>query len=85
MRIELNQLIAKPHKTIIFAMVAVLSMAGTMEAVAAPSENGCIHSNGRAAGCAEIEEQEVHNIPEPATFALISAGLLGLFGVKRLK
>ena len=85
MRIELNQLIAKPHKTIIFAMVAVLSMAGTMEAGAAANETGCINSNGRPSRCAEIEGQNVQNIPEPATLALVSTGLLALFGMKRLK
>ena len=85
MRIKLNQLIAKRHKTVIVAMVAVLSMTGTMEAGAVPD---CSRSNNKAAGCpGNIGRQSegVQNIPEPTTFALVSAGLIGFFGVKRLK
>ena len=80
MRIELNQLISKPLKTIIITMVTVISLAGTMEAGAAASQSGCTNSNGNANGC-----DQAQNIPEPTTLALISVGLLGLFGVKRLK
>jgi len=80
MHIGLNQLISKPLKAIIISMVTIISLAGTMEAGAAASESGCTQSNGKANGC-----DQVQNIPEPTTLALISVGLLGLIGVKRLK
>ncbi len=80
MHIGLNQLISKPLKTIIITMVTVISLAGTMEAGAAASGSGCIHSNGNANGC-----DQAHSIPGPTTLALFSIGLLGVFGVKRLK
>ena len=81
-----NQLISKPHKTVMISMVIALSMAGTMSAEAEVKEVGLVNActqSGNAIVCAKAGPTAA--IPEPTTLALISAGLIGLFGVRRQK
>jgi hypothetical protein len=48
------------------------------------SENGCEHSQGRAAGCSNDPNKPTANVPEPGTLALVVAGIIGLGGAAYL-
>ena len=80
---KLNNLIAKPHKTAVIAMLAILSMAGTMTAEANGLDIACAAS-GNDIVCAK-SPGTTQAIPEPTTLALISVGLIGAFGARRRK
>lgn len=48
------------------------------------SENGCEHSQGRAAGCSNDPNKPTANVPEPGTLALAVAGIIGIGGAAYL-
>ena len=67
--------------TVSAATIAALSACGSDKNTAAPSTTatGGASSNGAAADCGGKK------LPEPASLALVSGALLGVFGLRRRK
>ncbi len=67
----------KQHSTLLVMLsLALASMALSPDfSLAAASEQGCISSGGQANGCGSLTASSV---PEPASLALLGAGLAGL-------
>lgn len=68
---------------LILGLAMALSVLPRVPAYADASQNGCKHSDNRAAGC----KPDPVGIPEPGSFALLTMGLAALavvLGYKRL-
>lgn len=75
--------------TLSVGALAVALLLSNAPAFAKANENGCRHSNNRAAGCSDKDKNSV-KVPEPGNLSLLVAGivLVGgaavLFGRKRV-
>jgi hypothetical protein len=66
------------------SMIAALAVAlialPSVRAYAVAGNQGCEYSVGKAKGCSEDKRHRTTRVPEPSSFALLSAGLLVCFG-----
>ena len=64
--------------SLVLALAVALIALPKVPAYADASENGCLHSDGKAAGCSAVDPVSA---PEPGSFVLLAAGLAAVGGL----
>ena len=66
-------------KKAVLVMAVAFALWNTAPAHADASPNGCLHSDGRAAGCTDPTTPT--SVPESSSFVLLASGLVALGGL----